>query len=543
MKLPFFFIIFIILIVSCKREKPALAVNQELTNTLQLAVDLRFEHPEEVDTLLHGVYAALKNENSDELWAKYYFVKAHVELVKNKYTQSILLLDSATRNEDFKQTYQDKINLSYVLIYELSLLYKTSLEYHKRIDIAQAHLSNNEKIITLFSRARIANHLRKSTDSYLARADSLVKHGDDIDLGLYYSNKAFFAKNINKQLEYNKKSYEYAQLNNDGVKAFRGLCLLAHNYVDINLDSATFYLTKARELKNKQNLGCLIDCTEKGIFYHIVWAKLYHKKHLYTLSNTKAQLAIKQSIQLNLEDKIYYMYQLMSKNHFALGEYTTSNECLNHALTHRLAYSTRITSRQINIDEAKERLDKLKQENIMYAIIYRNEQLKNRAFLAYSLILSGIAILLFYNRKRIKGMLHGANNKIQKKDITILHYQNTVEHINQHVHDEILFDKTKLSKIRQAIENDSKLSSWEVINEIYQHKYPEGEILIRKGFPDLKAKDYQHLMCMHLGLSPEKMANIFNIQKNSVRKRTNRIKICFKIPPEADLKEVILDLF
>ncbi len=530
-----------ILLFSCQKEvQEELSNSTDLSQRLQKAEDLRFSHPEIVDTMLHNIYEDLKGSTSKEFWAKYYFVKAHVEMEKYNFPKSILLLDSAISTDRAgMDAYKDKFNLAYILIYESSQLYKQSLEHHEKIDIEQSTLTNNEKLTVLLSKARLLFHYKKNTKEAICQADELVKTCEDIDWGLYYSNKAYFSDSTEEVAELEKKAIAYYRSKMSHLKEFKALCLLAITYMSIDIDSSLVFLEKADRLKIKRKLCDIIDHNEKGAFYNQVLAEVLQRKGLYKSSNDVITDGIYQSRELHFEDRLFFLYKLKSKNHFELKEYKISNDCLHKALKHRLAYSARITTNQIHVNNAREKLHKLQEEHKMCAVIHKNERLKKRLFFLYSLLSSLLLMILFYNRRRINDLLKGTLEKLHQRNISVLHYQNKVESIDKHANDSIFFDKTKLSMIREEIDTGLEISSWEILNEMYQQKFPQGEKIIRKNFPNLKNKDYQHLMCIHWGFTNEKIARIFRIKTDSVRKRSNRIKKALGIPTSKDLKEIL----
>ena len=189
-----------IILCSCKEELPVkIEVPQHLEQALEAAENFGFRNYDALDSILTYTQEEIKQVDDNELWAKYYLLKAQKVLIEAKHDQAALLIDSATfYSSTFTYNHQDKINLLYGLIYEGTLLYKEALEYLQPICEKQCNFSDNDKLVTILANARILFFLKKDYKSFIKRADSLVSTGADIDLGLYYSHKRMQSSESNK---------------------------------------------------------------------------------------------------------------------------------------------------------------------------------------------------------------------------------------------------------------------------------------------------------------------------------------------------------
>jgi len=161
MKMYFTLIAFAILMVSCKTNKPVPRENQELADKLELAV------------MLNSIFEDLKYEKSDELWAKYYFVKAHVEESKSHFVAATMLLDSAINRDLYKDSvYEARVILLEAIINEQLLLFENARNYYNQLcnEDQECLLTPNEKLIVILGKARIAKRLHLPIDKYLEEA-------------------------------------------------------------------------------------------------------------------------------------------------------------------------------------------------------------------------------------------------------------------------------------------------------------------------------------------------------------------------------------
>lgn len=532
-----FIITLITLLFSCTKEDVEQTPNPQLVKSLDIADEFRYRSPMIMDSILLESIHLLDSADDNELWAKYYYLKAHSKADNEDYEGAVSLLDSATNTSfAFATAYQNEMNLLYGLIYEGILLYKDALTYVQ--PLCTKDLRDNDKLIGLLLNCRLHFCIREDYKYYFNKVDSLIINSNNVDRGLYYAHKAALFPKENKNYKFDRLALKHHRLDQDIKAELSTLNSLTVSFINYNLDSAQYYMNQARELIEK-NLTVMNTCIETGI-HMLNKARVDYKRTNYLQSLEANKSAIALFKRLKREYQLYVAYTLQADIHFALEQYKAALKAKDLALKHRLEYSSKITSHQIRVNNAKERVEKLKQENKYYAVVYKNERMSKQIAILFITIAFLVIILLYLNRKKLRENLNHSFAKLHKKDVAILSYQGKLESIKSTA--ELPYhDKAKVSKIKLAFDEKSEVDTWEVFNEMYNNRYPQGEIAIRKAFPQLNEKDYKHIMCIHYGFSNQKIATLFDIQKDSVRRRSNRIKQTIMVPKEIDLKDIVLE--
>ncbi len=555
---------FVLIMVSCQQAGISDSLPPDLVETLAEAEELRFRRPEYVDVLLSQSLEAIEHADNDELWAQYYFIQAHVEMSKGHFDHVTHLVDSINICKTFQANYEDKIILMNALLYEKMLLYESSYGYYKkvaRLDRAVA-LTNDELLIALLGKVRIQFWLMSDYKTTFNLATSFVAQHDDVDLCIYHSNGALLDGNDNRSWHL-KMSEQCAMADSCHYQLLQSY--IQHAAYCREQDSIAHYLGKATQCLEKHRLDWLFKNTIIEASYLEIKSKSLKAQGQFDDAMVFAQKGIDLSLRLRLEDKAYRMCVLLSDMQFALGQYTQAMASKDQALNCRLAYAQRINSYKIKYLDVKERADILKIENDDLLTDKKSKTLQVRFVLVYSFIVSFIIYLLYSNRRKINDMLNVAKRtmrvkesiherykerndailmksqeEIHRKDMMLKDKEERLTKITSLVKDSPYKDKSKLIKIENLVTSVKTTESWDLFYEVYQYKYPKGEKSMRTIFPSLAPKDYQYLMCVHYGLSHEKMAVLFSIQKDSVRKRSLRLKKTFGISPNTDIKNFLL---
>ncbi len=542
MKLCLALVTFVLLLTSCKTEKPDLNVNQELADKLELAINLRFSQSEVLDTMLNGVFDELKLENSDQLWAKYYFVKAHVEESKSHFAAATLLLDSAINRGLYEDAaYEARVILLEAIINEQLLLFENARNYYNQLcneDMA-CQLTSNEKLTVILGKARIAKRLHLPIEKYLEAAEKLITDQPNMNLGLYYSNLAFFSKDPTLDIKYLKLSLGYYKEHDLPLKIFNSYYNLASDYVKINLDSSLYYIQQAEVLNSDSSLIPIIrnSCQQSYYYYKSAYV-LYHMEN-YTEAIKYIDLALPISESLEMENSLFGLKGIKSDILFLQGHYQASKDLAEESSNHFYTYKLKASENKIRYIEAKNHLDDVLLENQMYELNLDNAKLSNRLYLLFSILISIILIFLIYRGKKIKSDLLLAYEGLYKKDRSIFRLEDKVVKVNNYAESGHFPEKTVLSNINKELKADIAISSWDNFYLMYSHKFPDSDHLMRKNFPHLKPKELQFALCEHYGLSDEKIAIIFNVQLTTIRKKRQRLRQVLSLTPNDNIKDYL----
>lgn len=565
MRIYIFILFSIILSTSCQKnvqDESSEAIY--LSHRLHKAEDLRFSHPMVVDTMLSSIYEELQENNSDEYWAKYYFLKAHVEMLKGNYNKVFQWLDSAGIYPMFVEEYQHKMDLLSAHVYEKMYLYEPSYEYFVNISeqTVSESFSPNDKLIALMGKARIEFWLSSDYRTTFRQVEAFIETHKDIDYAFFHSNAVLLDKHSRLNMHLNK-SEQYA---------IRNKCYyqLMQNYIQHaafcrEQDSIDYYLDKAKQSKVEHQLESMYDNTFLEASYLEIKSKSAYSKGLISEAVDLGNRGVELSLKLKLEDKAYRMSMMLSDIQFKNEEYASAMALKDKAYKYRMAYSKRINADKMKYLSTKKQAEKLKQENDELLIEQRNKALQNRLILAYGLIVTFLIYILFANRRKINALLSTTTRKMRENELTLGKYkeqnkaiiqksknvlhrkevllkekQSRLEEISSLVIDSPYKDKSKLTKIEDLVKSGQASDNWDVFLEKYQFRYPNGEQRIRLAFLELSTKDYQYLMCIHYGMSHDKIARMFSIQKDSVNKRSRRIKKALKIPSNIAIKSFLL---
>ncbi len=533
------------ILFSCTKGNPKPSVNLDLLERLQEAENIRFYRPEVVDTILTNIVDALRKEDTDELWAKYYFLKAHVEYERGDYEQLVHYIDSAKlRGLDNDSVYNKKIVLLEALTKESLKLYDEAWQLYNfcNNDICDNGLTDNEKLKAYLAQARIAKSINLDIEPYLFKADKLVKgRKEEIDLGLYYSNMAFFSTG-KERLRFSILSNNYYRKNNLNYQLVKSLDLIANSFINHNIDSAIYYHNEASVVIEELNKG-FIGLKKEDLLYHLyVGSKLLIKNEEYEKCITILDSSLYLS-DIQKSDLFKYRFKILkSKVLFITKQYKAARVYEEKAYEHYLDYDKKIARNKIMYINAQNHINTIKQENEILCLKDKSTRQKNSLYLFYSIIISVVLIFLIYNSNKLKRMLDKSHQCLHKKEISLLESEDMLKCIYSHLNVKTLPAKTIVSKISQELNKTQNISSWDNFNERYRYQYPKGERNIRVAYPDLKAGDVRYLMCCHYGLTDSKMADVFGIKETSVRKQRQRIKERLKLNSEDDLQNFILKI-
>lgn len=566
-----YFLIPIIFLLACQKQKPTPLIDAHLTESLSIAEELRFSHPAVVDSILTAVHDDVVETNDEHLWAQYYFVKAHIAMEIGEYENSTFLLDSATIScSIFEAEYYPKIILLRARINLCLLMIDEAKSYYEELltPALKKRLNNSELLRVNVGCANICFRLRKDSSPFLADAKNYVFQGSASDQALLYACLAYNNRNSEEAILIYKKAFEFYDSCGDYGNAYTLLKNISNRCLTVDMDSAKYYNDIAKVYFHRNVEGTFFHYDNINLLtYKLISAKYLFANKDYDQAINVIDNAIPTARKLKQELVLTKYYHLLSQCYFELEDYDKSLQCKNKELHYRLEYSAHINSAQIHYNDAREQVEQIKKENVTLRLQEKNRRLQNRLFLAYSIFISILVYLLFRNWKKIKRSFYIASSKVHhkdaliselktqqtkaqnktkeillKKDILILTRQEQLEKINHLVKDSPYKDKSKLNKIENLVSEDVTIQSWEVFYQLYQHKFPNGEQQLRELFPILKRNDYHFLMCAHYGLTHDKMAQIFNIQKASVRKRSLRIKKTLDIPLQGDVKVFISNL-
>lgn len=526
------------------------------------AEDLRFRNPEVVDTMLSHAHEAILNVEDDHLRAQYYFISAHILMLKGYYTNVASLLDSVHTCPAFVDAYQSRIHLINALVCERRQMYESAYEYYKKVLRTSASLTDEEQLMVLLGTARIRYWLSSDYKTTFQQAQDFVSDHKGLDMCIFHSYAVLLDSN-DKRFEHLKQSEHCAQHHGSYY-------LLLQNYIqhaafEQDQDSIAHYLAKAKQSVKAHQLDSMYCNTTLEASCMEIESKLLQAHGKYDEAMPLAQAGIALSLKLKMEDKAYRLSLLLSDMQYAHQQYDLAMQSKDLALECRLAYSQRVNGDKIKYIEAKDKAAILRAENDVLLEDTKHKTFQLRLFLIYSIIVSLIIYLLYVNRKGINDLLLVTKRKMQaqdsmherykehnearilksteeihRKNMMLKDKQVRLEKITSLVKESPYKDKSKLNKIEDLVSSDQVAETWDLFYEVYQYKFPNGEMSIRSAFPSLSPKDYKYLMCIHYGLSHDKIATLFSIQPDSVRKRCFRLKTNFGISRNTDIKNFVL---
>jgi tetratricopeptide (TPR) repeat protein len=534
------FLYLLIVLTSCENAKQAVSPHSELRAQLQQAEEMRFSRPECSDSILNHSLEELKVVNNDELWAQYYFVKAHVEESKSNFVEVSLLLDSAVNHGLYNdKAYEVRVILLEAIINEQLLLFKeASALFNSLCEMKEdCALTPHEQLMVYLGKARIAKRLRLPFADHLAKAEDIVSQNTNIDLGIFFSNKAFLSSDSDKKIEYSKRALDYYIKKEMPLKIYNCYYNMAFHYVDINIDSSLHYIHKAQVLNLDSSLVDIITNSRQQCYFYYNYAIIlfHHGDNEQALDYIRLALPIAES--LGLENALYGLKSIKADILFIQGYYLASKSIAEEASDHYYTYKLKASENQIKYLEAKTHIEEVLTDNRISHLKLNNKTLSNRLYLLFSFILVCLIIVLIFHAKRIKGHLVKSYERIYKKDVSIFELENKISIVNGHLNMKVHPEKVILSQINKELKDKATISSWDTFFLMYTHKHPECYERFQNLFPHLKPMELQFALCVHYGLSDEMTAHLFKVKKASIRKKRQRLRQILDLSPDADIKE------
>lgn len=544
-------------LVSCSTRVNEESVPEDLALLLTEAEDLRFRKPELVEAMMANCRDSIMNSDNPHLPAQYYFISAHVEMARGHFDQANLMVDSMYAFPSFVAQYADKINLMYALMYEKRLMYEPAYGFYKALTKSRKtpKLNSEEQLIALLGQARIQYWLKADYKTTYSLAETFVASHPELDVCLLHYNGVLLDSSDKRF--FHLKQGEQCALEH-GCHYLLLQCYIQHAVFSQEADTIGQYLSLVEECVGKYGLASMYKGTQIEASYLEIKSKWWHAQGQYAESMRLAQQGIALAETLQMPDKAYRLCLLLSDMQFSMKHYDQAMLSKDKAMDYRLAYSQQVNGDKMKVIEAQEQADRLLVET-------KSKTFQLRLYLGYSIIVSLIIYLLYINRKKLNEMLSSTKRKMQVKDTMHERYverneariqqtmaeihrkekllkdkQVRLEEISSLVKESPFKDKSKLNKIEDVVSAEHEVESWDLFYEDYQYKYPHGENALRQAFPSLSPKDYKYLMCIHYGLSHDKIAVLFSIKPDSVRKRCFRLKANFGISRNTDIKSYVL---
>lgn len=540
-------LIFILLfVISCDKNTPILTISENFRNIIEKAEEQRFSHPEFVDSVLQQILPDIKRIDNDNLWAKYYYLQAHVALYKNDFVNVTYLLDSTENfglNNDIN--YKGKVMLLKAVNCEELYLNNEAFEYYNELYNNSYLLNSNERLIAIFGKARVEKKSGIPFNSCISEVDQIIKTSSDIDYGLYNANMAYLSDSEKKAINFYKEALLYYQNKQIIYRCISTTINIASLYINYNNDSSLVYLENA----NATLMSYYLKPTNQSyqrfrdrLFLDKTYAKLYYTTKNYSQSLEYIDKAIPIADSLKLNSYLHFLKKMKSNIFFKQKKYLKARQLLKESYKHHYKYRLDISDSQIKYINAKNNVDRIISENKLLKTKRRIVRLRNQINLLYSIICSIILLLIIFEWQKLKYVFSQSKEQSHKKDIKIQQLDDRLLNIKKHMLTPCKSDAHALSKIGKEIKSGETVFNWDTFFLMYSYKYPLYEQRFAEYFPELNLKDIQFIMAEHWVLSDEKIAQLFNIKIDSVRKKRQRLKNKLKIPAKQNIREYIITI-
>jgi ATP/maltotriose-dependent transcriptional regulator MalT len=360
-------------------------------------------------------------------------------------------------------------------------------------------------------------------------------------MGHYWGNKAYLIYQHNKKNYYYTKAVEYYKENSQIDNHLIVLSKLLQSYtLSGQLDSAYLYLSEIKNISG-ESFSDYPSYRKADIYYYT--GNYYFKKNNYveaekylTLSMTEAEKTneiIFQSLAWNLQYRIDTIY----------GNYKKAVKSFEQFHKYRKGFSDRIVTGQLKALNAKEGIKDTILENKKLQL----EVAKSRFQLTLILLLiivviniSGVVIFLVFRHKRKeKEKRIKAEYREKEREIELREQKLVLQDIKIKANNSNLDAQRKIDSINKNLANTDKPEDIKHILDIFELKYPKARKVLFKRFDGLSILEYQYMVCMTRSFSNAQIAEIMQVQPETIRKRIQQLGRKYDIKEELSLREYL----
>jgi ATP/maltotriose-dependent transcriptional regulator MalT len=527
---------------------PGFAVETEnrILDLLEEADGFINDYPEKADSIIKIAWPLIDKDCKPQYLAHYNIIKGYVVRSRGNFNKALeaisIAKDYYSKNENLFRIAQ--IDLLNGLVFEELVLYKDAFEeFSKAYEFFKNSQFYNYTLRALLGMGRISLAVKEDRNFYISKADSLANnYYDKINMGHYWGNKAYLIYQHNKKNYYYTKAVEYYKENSQIDNHLIVLSKLLQSYtLSGQLDSAYLYLSEIKNISG-ESFSDYPSYRKADIYYYT--GNYYFKKNNYveaekylTLSMTEAEKTneiIFQSLAWNLQYRIDTIY----------GNYKKAVKSFEQFHKYRKGFSDRIVTGQLKALNAKEGIKDTIIENKKLQLEVTKSRFQLTLILLLIIVLvniSGVVIFLVFRHKRKeKEKRIKAEYRTKEREIE-LHEQKSVLQDIKIKASSNMDAQRKLDSINKNLANADKPGDVKHILDIFELKYPKAREALFKRFDGLSNLEYQYMVCMIGSYSNTQIAEIMQVQPETIRKRIQRMRRKYAIKGEFSLRKYLKD--
>jgi tetratricopeptide (TPR) repeat protein len=503
------------------------------------------DYPEKANSIIKIAWPLIDKDCKPQYLAHYNIINGYVELSHGDFDAALEAIEIAkdyySKNGNTFRIAQ--IDLLNGLVFEELVLYKDAFEeFSNAYEFFRNTHCHNSTLMAILGMGRISFAVKEDRKLYIKKADFLAeKYSDKINMGRYWNNKAFLTNKKPNKPVFLKKAANFNIQHNQN----NSYQIVLENLIDYylhngKLDTAKFYFENLQHMSG-ENFTFYPSYRKADI--NFLAGNLAFKQNNLKESERYIEQAINLAEKNDKIDVLYRAWNLQYRIDTIYGNYKKAVKSFEQFYKYRKGYSDRIVTGQLKALNAKEGIKDTILENKKLQL----EVAKSRFQLTLILLLiivviniSGVVIFLVFRHKRKeKEKRIKAEYREKEREIELREQKLVLQDIKIKANNSNLDAQRKIDSINKNLANTDKPEDIKHILDIFELKYPKARKVLFKRFDGLSILEYQYMVCMTRSFSNAQIAEIMQVQPETIRKRIQQLGRKYDIKEELSLREYL----